>query len=873
MKRIRQSFTSRMILGLLVIQMGLTPALFYSILLFFERGLEEQFVDQVRSKTRLYASLMETAILEGNKAATVEVLNEALINEDMIQADLVLPGGYITKPGSEVWYVDSDFTEDFGFGQNGDQKYNIAVALYARAGTEFQGSLRLSFDESATHARIVAAYRYGVLIAAGYALLNILLAFVFGRRLTQPVRRLQRMAKGIASGEMAVNLKVDTDIREIGDLANDLELMRQTLVDRSLDIKDREQRLFAILDNAGEGIIIIDEDGQIESFNQAAESIFGFDTGQAIGDRISNLIPELAEIDGRTLSLDDKTDSLVGDLSTGRRMVGRLQDGRISPILVTMTDLRLDREHVYILIVHDLTAEEEREKRLLTFWQVMEQSPIGIVITDTRGQIEYVNPHFCNVTGYSAKEVEGLNPRFLRTEATKAEVYSDLWSTITSGFVWRGVFQNCKKNGELFWESNTICPVRDAAGNIAHYIALKEDITEHREKDRMLTQAMKMDVVGRMTSGIAHDFNNLLTIIMGNLQFLEMELENDDPNDFGELVTDAMSAAIDGSNLIKQLLIFTRREEPDVQPTEIGRFMEELQPLLKRTISSDIEISQEISADAGTVLIDGNRLESAVLNLVINARDAMPDGGRLKISLRRVSLEKPEPVEGGLISPGDYLFLEIADTGTGMSEEVRQKVLEPFFTTKPGTSGTGLGLSMVNDLVIKYEGGIRIESELGIGTRITLILPLFEPGAGTEDKVADGTQPGGRRKSLLGGTEIILLVEDREKVRHFARRTLGRLGYHVLEAGNADQALECLAANPEIDLLFTDIVMPGELNGRDLARQAASENPGLKVLLTTGMEMREEADERQELPLLRKPYSAEQLATYIRQVLQSDHPE
>jgi len=180
---------------------------------------------------------------------------------------------------------------------------------------------------------------------------------------------------------------------------------------------------------------------------------------------------------------------------------------------------------------------------------------------------------------------------------------------------------------------------------------------------------------------------------------------------------------------------------------------------------------------------------------------------------------------------------------------------------------------MVNDLIIKYEGGIRIESELGIGTRITLILPLFEPGAGAEDKATDGTEPGGRRKSLPGGTEIILLVEDREKVRHFARRTLGRLGYHVLEAENADQALECLAANPDIDLLFTDIVMPGELNGRDLARQAVSENQGLKVLLTTGMEMREEADERQELPLLRKPYSAEQLATYIRQVLQSDHPE
>lgn len=868
MRRHLHSFTGRMVLGLLVVQVALTPVLFYGILHFIERGLQEQFVDQVRSKTRLYATLMEDAIVTGDGPEQVEVLSEALINEDMVQADLVLPGGYIVKPGADVWYLDSGFREDFGFGENGDRVYNIAVALNGRRDGEYLGSLRLSFDERATHARIASAYRYGVLVAVGYAAFSMLLAVTLGRRLTRPVRHLQKMAKIIAGGGETANLEVDTDIREIGELAHDLDLMRQNLVDRNLAVEDREKRLFAILDNAGEGVITIGEDGVIESFNKAAETMFGLTTVEAQGKNISELMPDLP-LPERFFAPPTGDDStLSGSLSTGRRMEAKRQSGQNLPVLVTVSHIQRAGEHVYILIVRDLSAEEEREKRLMTFWQVMQQSPVGIVITDHKGLIEYVNPHFCQVTGYTQEEVARQNPRFLRTEHTSRETYRDLWTTITNGFVWRGVFQNRKKNGELFWESDTICPVREASGRIAHYIALKEDITEHREKDRMLTQAMKMDVVGRMTSGLAHDFNNLLTIILGNLQFLETELEEDDPNNLRELVSDAASAALDGSNLIKQLLIFTRREEPNVQPTRIDGFIRDLLPLLERTVPPNVLIRTEIAEDAGTVLVDANRLESALLNLVINARDAMPNGGQIGVSARRHRLESAEPVEGGLISRGEYVFLQVVDDGSGMTEEVRQKALEPFFTTKPGTSGTGLGLSMVNELVTQSEGGIRLASEPGKGTRITLILPHYE--AGVDFRPSHGGLPRrAARAGLANGTETILLVEDREPVRIFARRTLDRLGYRVIEAGSADEALEQLAQEPGIDLLFSDIVMPGEIDGRGLARRAVELNSGLRVLLTTGMEIRAERDTHVDLPLLRKPYSAEQLAAAIRQVLET----
>jgi len=851
-----------MVIGLLMIQVALTPLLFYGILNFIERGFESQFLDQVRSNTRLYATLMEAAIQQGDVSRQVEVLNEALFNEDMLHADLVLPGGNIIKPEFEIWYVASDFEEDFSFDDKDNHVYNIVAELVDSTDGEYIGSLRLGYDEMPTHDQIQAAYRYGSLMAAGYAVLSILIAVLFGQRLTRPVTHLQEMAKRIASGSDVAKLKVETDIREIGDLARDLDLMRKNMVDRSRTVEDRERRLFAILDNAGEGIISIDEKGVIGSFNQAAESIFGFSSGQVQGENISQLIPSQ---DGKSQVFSIVNAAGIRDKpgENGHRMEARHLDGRTVPVFVTVTEIHQDQEHVYILIVHDLTAEEEREKQLLTFWQVLEQSPIGIIITDEKGSIEYTNPHFSRVTGYSAEEVFGKNPRFLRTEYTTRETYRELWSTITGGAVWRGVFQNRKKNGDLYWESDTICPVKDTSGRIAHYIALKEDITEHREKDRMLTQAMKMDVVGRMTSGIAHDFNNLLTIILGNLQFLLTDLDEEADAEMREIVSDAMSAAYDGSNLIKQLLIFSRREEPDVQPMEIASFMDDLAPLLTRTIPADIVTQMDISENVGSVLIDANRLESAVLNLVINARDAMPDGGRLTISLDKVSLREAEAVEGGLISKGDYLFLKVADTGTGMTEEVRQKALEPFFTTKPGTSGTGLGLSMVNDLITQYEGGMRIESEPGVGTAITLVLPLFDRTVPAEAKNQQAPI------DLPSGEATILLVEDREKVRHFARRTLSRLGYQVIEAENAAEALDCLQANPGIDLLFTDIVMPGEMDGRDLARRVGTLRPGLKVLLTTGMEMRAETDSdvNQGLPLLRKPYSADQLAQSIHQVL------
>ncbi len=236
-------------------------------------------------------------------------------------------------------------------------------------------------------------------------------------------------------------------------------------------------------------------------------------------------------------------------------------------------------------------------------WRAVEQSPVSVIITDIKGDIEYANPFFCKVTGYQLEEVLGRNTRILKSGENPPEMYKQLWETISNGGVWRGTMQNRKKNGELFWEFNTICPVLNQNNAISHYIALKEDITDQREKEEMLTRAMKLEAIGRLTDGIAHDFNNLLTIILGNLQLVEEDITSGREID-NELVADALSAAQDGSELIKQMLVFSRRQEQLIQPTEITPFLERIQRLLRRTVPEDIAIAMELAADTGTVSVN-----------------------------------------------------------------------------------------------------------------------------------------------------------------------------------------------------------------------------------------------------------------------------
>ena len=858
LKRLWSSITGRLILGVITVHLVLTPLLFYGILLIVERSLESRFIDQVRNNTLLYAELFRPIVEHEDAQRRTEFLDETKIGGDVVYAEFVDRNGQLSRPHPSELEEELAFREDFEFGAHDDQVYFIAAPLFSRDDGVALGFLRLGYDELSVQEQIDAAYSFGSLIAGGYIAFSTLLAIFFGRRLLRPVSSLRSFATRVAAGDQSAELHVDTNIFELQRLAEDLQLMHRSLVGQQQDILDRELRLQAILSHAGEGVITIDESGVIQSFNLAAERIFGYASGELIGRNVSVLMaPPYDKSDERRIK-DYLASAVSKILGVGRRLKVQRKDGTVIPVYLTVSKVELPQGTTFTGILHDLSEEEKKDAELQQLSRAVEQSPVSILITNDAGEIEYVNPSFCNLTGYGAEEVHGKNPRFLNSGQTSSDEYRRLWDTISKGGIWRGIFRNKTKSGELVWLSSTVCPVHDQLGQITHFISISENITDARKKESMLTQAMKLEAIGRMTDGISHDFNNLLTVIQGNLRFLVDDIESDNEEHM-ELIEDALSAAQDGSELIRRLLAFSRRRELDVQVLNINKTLVAMERLLKRSVP-EIGIELQLDKQIGNTSVDANRFESAVLNMVTNARDAMPDGGKIIISTSEETIDATTRGDG--LSVGRYVVLTIADNGIGMDEETRAKAIEPFFTTKPIEAGTGLGLTMVHDFVQQCGGTLLIDSAPNCGTSIRVYLPLSDDSEVREILDEPDTE-------LPTGTETILVVEDREGVRRFASRTLKRLGYRTYEAEDAAAAEIALQQQDDIDLLFSDIVMPGDVNGRELARLAARRYSGIKVLLATGMEptKADEIDTAEMFPLLEKPYSASELAWMIRAVL------
>ena len=381
---------------------------------------------------------------------------------------------------------------------------------------------------------------------------------------------------------------------------------------------------------------------------------------------------------------------------------------------------------------------------------------------------------------------------------------------------------------------------------------------EHAEE--RLFQSQRLEALGQLTGGVAHDFNNLLTVVSGNLQILEERL--DDPFSL-KLAKAAMRATGRGADLTRKLLAFSRRQTLQPRSIDVGQLLDSLADVLRRTLGARIDIHTICDPDLPQAKADPGMLDTALLNLAVNARDAMPEGGRLTLEAHRESLDADYASRHAEVTPGEYVEISVSDNGTGMPPEVLARAFEPFFTTKDSGKGSGLGLSLVYGFVKQSGGHIAVYSELGIGTTIRIFLPVVS-GRSLADARSEDVE-------IRGGTETVLAVEDDEAVREVAVEFLRRLGYRVLEAADADEALAVLEREPGIDLLFTDVVLRGQVNGPDLAREAIRRRPGLCVLYTSGyarnaMPMQNELDGR--IELLSKPYPIGQLARMVRRALE-----
>ena len=482
------------------------------------------------------------------------------------------------------------------------------------------------------------------------------------------------------------------------------------------------------------------------------------------------------------------------------------------------------------------------------------------VTKDGRFVIGEMNPALAAALGVQAEDIKGRSIDEMLGRRGSAPVLAHYRRVVASDrpVLTRDIIPNLA-GGPRTWES-ILAPVKNEAGVTDRIIGSTRDITDRAKTEERLAEAQRMESVGHLTGGVAHDFNNLLQVIRGNLELLEKRVAGD------ERAQRALKNAIHGADraaqLTRQLLAFARRQPLDPQAINLSRLVREMAELLRRTLGEAVEVETVIGGGLWNTMADPAQVESAVLNLALNARDAMPDGGRLTIEVANAALDEAYAREQPGVVAGQYVLLAVSDTGTGMAEEVRKKVFDPFFTTKADGKGSGLGLSMVYGFVHQSNGHIRLYSEPGQGTTVRIYLPR------TRQAVASVVESETVRRE--GAGEMILVVEDEEGVRSAAVALLEELGYRCEEASDAQSALELVRSGAKIDLVFTDVVMPGPLSCRQLAEAIEQARPGLPVLFTSGYTENAIVHHGRldsGLRLLSKPYSREEMARKVAAAL------
>ena len=423
-----------------------------------------------------------------------------------------------------------------------------------------------------------------------------------------------------------------------------------------------------------------------------------------------------------------------------------------------------------------------------------------------------------------------------------------------------------RKDGTRFWASVVINAIRDSRGELIGFAKVTRDLTERRATEERLQQSQKMEGVGQLTGGVAHDFNNLLTIIIGNLEALQRHLREDghDVNRLQRSADNAMRGARRAESVTQRLLAFSRQQPLEPKSVDVGRLVTGMSDLLRRTLGEGIAVETVLAGGLWRAHADPNQLEVAILNLAVNSRDAMPEGGRLTIETANVHLDEYYASTQAEVIPGQYVMLAVSDSGVGMSPDVKAKAFDPFFTTKDIGQGTGLGLSQVYGFVKQSRGHVKIYSEVGEGTTVKLYLPRFH--SEVDESASETARPLARgRKS-----EVILVVEDDEDVRSYSSESLRELGYQVIEAPHARAALQVLESRTDIAVIFTDIGLPGGMNGRQLADEARKRQSTIKVLFTTGYARNAIVHDGRLDPgveLLTKPFTQAALGEKMRDII------
>ncbi len=634
--------------------------------------------------------------------------------------------------------------------------------------------------------------------------------------------------------------------------------MLQTTSEQGLD------EIVRILDGAN--IVVHGFDGVISRWTAGCEQLYGWTRAEAVGQVVHDLLLTVFP-----QPLEEIRAHLREHGTWNGELKHRHKNGRMISVASRWVSSKLDDPAKFVILQtnNDISDLKSTQRELAAgeahLRSILDTVPEAMVVIDEAGAITSFSAAAERLFGYTGAEVSGRNVRMLMPTPDREAHDGYISNYLTTGerriIGYGRVVTGLRKDGTTFPMELS---VGEAAANGKRiFTGFIRDLTSRHKIEEELRQAQKMEAVGQLTGGIAHDFNNLLTVVSGNLEMIESKLTD---ARLRLLLREAQDAADDGAKLTEQLLAFGRRQPLNPKLTDIGQLSTGFSDLLRRAIGESVELRTVVTGASNLALVDVSQLQNALLNLAINSRDAMPQGGRLSLEISRIKLDVDYAQMYPQVRTGDYVLIAVTDSGTGMSEEVKRHAFEPFFTTKAVGAGTGLGLSMVYGFVKQSGGHIQLYSEQGQGTSVRIFLPAVQSG---QDRAMSDTHGDTVNYGIPRGHESVLVVEDDARVRRVAVARLTDAGYRVIEASTGTEALALLEGRSDIRLLFTDVVMPGGMNGDELAKQVRQLRPDVKILFTSGYaEPRIAGRELAETgSWLKKPYTAKELAIRLPELL------
>jgi PAS domain S-box-containing protein len=648
----------------------------------------------------------------------------------------------------------------------------------------------------------------------------------------------------------------ETEIELLSELAADLSFGIRAVRTKGR-LQESEERFRLLVELSPDGILVHCYRNIILANRGAAKILGASNPEELVGKAIKDLVhPDYWQI-------------------VEARVAEMVSSGRPQPIIdekfIRLDGTEIDVEVAAVPVIQegkplvqaifrDVSARKRAQAVQRRLAAAVEQAAEAIVITDPQGHVQYVNPAFERMTGYSRAEVIDGKSSLFQSDEYQGPEYADLSNTLLKGGTWAGRVIKKRKDGSKYEEDITISPVRDASGRIVNYVAVKRDVTREALLEKQLLQAQKMEAIGTLAGGVAHDFNNLLQVIVGysELLFLNEGLDSHVKDDLNRI----NRAARNGADLVNRLMTFSRKTESKPRPLNLNRQIDEVREFLYRTVPKMIDIELILDSNLAPINADPTQIEQILMNLAINARDAMPQGGKLVIGTENAILDEDYCNTHLEIAPGHYALLTVTDSGQGMRKETLEHIFEPFYTTKGPGEGTGLGLAMVYGIVKEHGGHIECYSEPEVGTAFKIYFPALGSGSEFEKASAKHMPPG--------GSETILLVDDEEWIRDLGVRILSRSGYKVLTAINGKEGLDAYSTGrKDISLVILDLVMP-EMSGKQCLEEILKIDPDARVLIASGYSARGSSSDalaEGAKGFVNKPFDLRQLLAKVRAVL------